>query len=141
MILKDEIVLRAGVMNRNNRIYSQDVVNKINEHLQEKVNSGCFFGEPANEGCSEFGASVRLNNVSHIVTKLYVEGADLKADIRIMDTPNGKVLRDVLTNTPKCFVFRPRSFGTVGPAGNVLDCTVVAFDAILAINDSFLGII
>jgi len=140
--LEGELVLKAGVVNRNGRYYDQDTLNLMAKQFEERKKSTPSFGEIFNdEKASRNYLDVNLRNVSHETESLYVEGDVLKADIRILDTPSGNLLNDMLSTTPKSFVFRPRGSGHVSPVGKVLDYQLVSVDAVPANDNSYLGIL
>lgn len=142
LTLKGESVIKAGVINRNGRYYDQDTINKMVEQFVEMTKKLPSLGEILNdEKASRHYLDVNLRNVSHETQRLYVDGDVLKADIRIIDTPSGNLLNDMLTATPKSFVFRPRGSGYVSAAGKVLDYSLVSVDAVPANDNSYLGIL
>lgn len=142
LILKGEVVLKAGVLNKNGRVYSHEAMLSMHNQIQEKIKKpGTFLGEfgyPA----IDYNFDVSLNKVSHTITDSRIEGDLLKVDLRTLDVPSGNILREFLEKTPKSFVFRPRGHGHLSPAGKVgIDYKIVSIDAIPATDDAFLGII
>lgn len=53
---------------------------------------------------------VRLENLSHEIKRLYMKGDYLIADVRIMDTPRGRILKDLIAKDKNSISFRP--YGT-----------------------------
>ena len=39
---------------------------------------------------------INLRNASHMVTDIWMEGKDVKGKIRVLDTPSGKVLQELV---------------------------------------------
>lgn len=93
--LKGQIVEVLDKPNINGRIYTKECIeNSVlnNPLIQERLKLHCLFGIFNLNGNEE----VTLNNTSHCVTNLYIEDNCLKADIDILDTPNGRMLKEHL---------------------------------------------
>lgn len=84
-------VCDADIPNKNHRIYPKEV-------LEEQVRRFNQKAEPM-VGCTGTPASniVELNKISHQVTKLYMEGSSLMAEIEILQTPAGKDLEALVS--------------------------------------------
>lgn len=81
--------------NRNGRIYTTQLVQDkiINDIVvKEQLEQHMMFGEfkPDCNYC------IDASRVSHAISNLYIEGDKLKADIDILDTPNGRVVMEYL---------------------------------------------
>lgn len=97
-------ILTINELNKNNRIYPRELVEKMVE-TQKEVYFG-MIGMP--EGID---ASVDFTNVSHACDNLRIEGDKLLADVKIMDTPKGKLLTECLKLNPNG-AFRTAGYGT-----------------------------
>lgn len=128
-------VLKAGVKNKNNRIYPKEILHKIVDDCQNRIDEGIFYGEI---GHSDHNG-ISLNNISHKVDELKVEEDSLIAHIETVETSSGKTLRDLEEQIKSgAIVFRPKGFGTLDENGCVNeDYQILSFDAIPSSEDSF----
>jgi hypothetical protein len=55
---------------------------------------------------------INLRNVSHLVTDIWWEGNDVMAKIKILDTPSGKVVKDLINSGVKLGI-SSRGMGSV----------------------------
>ena len=87
------IFMQADKLNRNGRIYPFNVLDKeASRYNAEYVNKNRAFGElghPENP-------QINLDRVSHMITKLYADGKNFIGKAKIMDTPNGKIVKSLL---------------------------------------------
>jgi len=94
--LKGQVVEILDKPNRNGRIYTTQLVqDKILNDIvvKEQLEQHSMFGEFKPDYSSY---CVDASKVSHAVSKLYIEGDNLKADIDIIDTPNGRAVMEYL---------------------------------------------
>ena len=82
----------ADKKNGNGRVYPHEVLKReINNYMQVVKD---------NRACCEldhlFGSVVNLKNVSHIVTDIWWEGKDVMGKIKVLDTPSGRILKDLI---------------------------------------------
>lgn len=83
-----------------NRIYPKPVVEKAVEAYREKIDLGIAFGEFESE-VTDVNPLIRLDRVSHLVTEMYFDQDDLFAEIKILNTPMGLILEQLVTfNAP-----------------------------------------
>ena len=78
--------------NGNQRIYSNTLLKREVTKLQGQVNERRLLGEldhPSDE-------VVHLGNVSHIITKLYMDDNFVMGEGEVLNTPSGKVLTELL---------------------------------------------
>jgi hypothetical protein len=87
------IFMQAEKQNRNGRVYPMNVLSKeASRYNQEYVQKNRAFGElghPENP-------QINLDRVSHMITKLYADGTNFIGKAKIMDTPNGKIVKSLL---------------------------------------------
>jgi hypothetical protein len=87
------IFLQADIKNQNGRVYPFPVlkkqVRKFNENFVQKDRALGELGHPA-------GPTVNLDRVSHIITELYEDGKNFIGKAKIIDTPNGKIVKNLL---------------------------------------------
>ena len=80
---------RADEENNNKRIYPKALLTREVEKLTESMNNRRLMGEldhPQHD-------SVKLSNVSHLITKLDVKGNEIIGEAEILNTPMGQVAR------------------------------------------------
>lgn len=102
-------LLQVDVPNKNNRIYPKKVIEKAIQDCHE-VFGGIDFTE------FEKG-KILFSKVSHVVANLRLEKDCLWGDIKLLKTPNGKVLKKLLETTPKEVAFRTSGIGEIKMVG------------------------
>lgn len=101
----------------------QGTVGNIKD-LIEKSNDG-LFGELGHPDSFD----VSLSNVSHVIKNIKEKNNKLYADIKILDTPKGNLLKNsMIVGYPISFSARGR--GNVDSNGNITDYKVVGWDAV-----------
>lgn len=113
-------LLHIGVPNKNNRIYPIETVEAIIEQAKTR---GPILGQV---GLPDDVLKVSMSNVSHMVENLRIEGEYLVGNIKVLDTPAGKVLAPILSN----YEFRPCGTGIVSADGIVSDYKLTSIDAL-----------
>lgn len=87
------IFMQAEKQNRNGRVYPMNVLAKeADRYNKEYVQKNRAFGElghPENP-------QINLDRVSHMITKLYPDGTNFIGKAKILDTPNGKIVKSLL---------------------------------------------
>jgi len=87
------IFMQGDVKNRNGRIYPSSVIAKEVERYNENfVMKKRAFGELGHPD----GPSINLDRVSHMITDLRQEGSNFVGRAKIMDTPMGKVVKNLM---------------------------------------------
>jgi len=87
------IFMQSDIKNQNGRIYPfsvlQKQVKKFNEKFVKQDRALGELGHPA-------GPTVNLDRVSHIITELQEDGKNFIGKAKIIDTPNGKIVKNLL---------------------------------------------
>ena len=87
------IFMQAEKQNRNGRVYPMHVLSKEAERYnRDYVSKGRAFGElghPENP-------QINLDRVSHMITSLKPDGTNFIGKAKILDTPNGKIVKSLL---------------------------------------------
>jgi len=82
----------ADKQNGNGRVYPYDVLNREVKNYKKIVED--------NRACGELDhpddSVVNLKNVSHIVTDVWWEGKDVMGKIKVLDTPSGRTLKELI---------------------------------------------
>jgi hypothetical protein len=87
------VLQRAGSKNQNGRIYPRHILEReCRKYEQEYIKQNRALGELDHPESSV----VNLNNVSHNVLKIWWEGEDLKGAVQILETPSGKILKELI---------------------------------------------
>jgi hypothetical protein len=128
--------------NLNHRIYPRAVFEKALKEYEEKyVKDRRALGEL---GVGET-PTINLKNVSHMVTSFSWDGDIVDAEIEVLDTPQGKVLKDMLENGFDLTVV-PRGIGSLklneetGVNEIQDDYEISSFDVIPSEQNSFRGL-
>ena len=105
------VFLQAEVKNRNGRIYPMAVLEKeVSRYNKEYVNKNRAFGELGHPD----GPTVNLERVSHMITKLHPDGKNFIGEAKIMDTPYGKIVKNLINEGAKLGV-SSRGMGSLEP--------------------------
>lgn len=87
------IFMQAEKVNRNGRIYPMNILSKeADRYNREYVQKNRAFGElghPENP-------QINLDRVSHMITSLHPDGTNFIGKAKILDTPNGKIVKSLL---------------------------------------------
>ena len=125
------VMQRAGAKNQNGRTYDKDIlVREVKKYMEEFVNNGNAFGELDHPDDSV----INLKNVSHIVTDCWWEGKDVMGKIKVLDTPSGRILKDLINAGVKLGI-SSRGLGSVKESmgGGIVvqeDFELICFDMV-----------
>jgi hypothetical protein len=114
----------------NGRTYTTEVAREmIEQHYKRHIQTGKAsfgqFGYPTEESKQ---ATIDLNSVSHVVESLRVEDGKLVGTIRVLGSPLGNILKELLlNNTPNCG-FRPRGLACVTHEGVIFNYEYISID-------------
>jgi hypothetical protein len=87
------IFMQAEEKNRNGRVYPFGVLNKeVERYNSDYVNKNRAFGELGHPD----SPTINLDRVSHMITKLYPDGNNFIGKAKILDTPNGQIVKSLL---------------------------------------------
>ena len=107
------VFMQAETKNRNGRVYPLDVLQKeVARYNKELVESKRAFGELGHPE----GPTVNLDRVSHMIEELVPEGKDIIGKAKILDTPNGKIVKELLNAGAKLGV-SSRGMGSLEKRG------------------------
>ena len=105
------VFLQAEVKNRNGRIYPMTVLEKeVGRYNKEYVQKNRAFGELGHPD----GPTVNLERVSHMITKLHPDGKNFIGEAKILDTPYGKIVKNLINEGAKLGV-SSRGMGSLEP--------------------------
>ena len=112
------IFMQADIKNRNGRIYPVGTLAKeVKRYNEQFINKKRAFGELGHPG----GPTVNLERVSHMITSLKPEGKNFIGEAKIMDTPYGKIVKNLIDEGAQLGV-SSRGMGSLqsGAQGNVV---------------------
>ena len=105
------VFMEADIKNRNNRMYPMAVLEKeVKRYNKEYIQQKRAFGELGHPD----GPTVNLERVSHLITKLYPDGKQFVGEAKIMDTPFGKIVKNLIDEGAKLGV-SSRGMGSLEP--------------------------
>ena len=108
------VFMQAETKNRNGRVYPLGVLQKeVTRYNKELVSKNRAFGELGHPD----GPTVNLDRVSHMIEELIPEGNNIIGKAKILDTPNGKIVKELLNSGAKLGV-SSRGMGTLEKKGN-----------------------
>lgn len=105
----ETIWMQGNIENRNGREYPFSVLESAaNKYITEKVEQNRAFGELGHPN----GPAINLDRVSHLITSLKAEGSNYVGRAKIMDTPHGKIVKNLMDEGAK-FGVSSRGLGSV----------------------------
>lgn len=121
------IFIQGGVKNANRRIYPVNEITTAVERINEEVTNGySVLGELDHPD----DLQINLDRVTHMITEMYMEGANGFGKLKILPTPMGQLVRTMLENGVKLGV-SSRGSGNVNEAtGHVSDFNIVTVDIV-----------
>ncbi len=116
------VFIQGAEPNRNRRVYPMNVLEKeVGRYVQESVTQNRALGELNHPE----GPNINLDRVSHIITELKRNGKCYYGRAKILETPNGKIVQNLLAEGVKIGV-STRGMGSV-----------VEKDGIMEVQDDF----
>jgi len=87
------VFLQADIKNRNGRVYPKEILQKeVSRYNREFINKRRAFGELGHPD----GPVVNLERVSHMITDLHPDGSNFVGEAKVMDTPYGKIVKNLI---------------------------------------------
>ncbi len=119
------VFMQAEQKNRNGRIYPKAILkNQVNKYIADYVDQNRAFGELGHPD----GPIVNLERVSHMIKELKEDGNNYIGKAKIMDTPYGKIVKNLIEEGAKLGV----SSRGMGSLKNIGGTNVVQKDFYLA---------
>ena len=92
------IFMQADVKNRNGRVYPMEILEKeVTKYNKNFIKENRAFGELGHPE----GPTVNLERVSHMITELHPDGKNFIGEAKIMDTPMGKIVKNLMDEGAK----------------------------------------
>ena len=95
------IFLQGDIKNRNGRVYPVEILQKeVDRYNKEFINENRGYGELGHPE----GPTVNLERVSHMVTSLKRDGKNFVGEAKVMSTPMGKIVENIMDDGGKLAV-------------------------------------
>ena len=93
------VFMQSDIKNRNGRIYPEEVMKKeVNTDIEKEfVEKDRAFGELGHPD----GPTINLDKVSHMITKLEQDGKNFMGRAKILSTPNGQIVKNLINDGAK----------------------------------------
>jgi hypothetical protein len=92
------IFMQSEQTNRNGRFYPKELLAKeVNRYNEDYVQRGRAFGELGHPD----GPQINLERVSHMIKELKEDGSNFVGKAKIMDTPYGKIVKNLIDEGAK----------------------------------------
>ena len=124
------ICQKAGTKNGNGRVYRKETLQRELENYQAAVRERRSLGELDHPDDSV----INLKNASHYVTKIWWDGDNVMGKIKVLDTPSGLILKELVKAGVKLGI-SSRGLGSVneGKDGTIMvedDFQLICFDMV-----------
>ena len=92
------IFMQVDIKNRNGRVYPYEVLEKeVQKYNKNFINEKRAYGELGHPD----GPTVNLERVSHMITKLYPDGKNFMGEAKILGTPMGNIVKNLMDEGAK----------------------------------------
>ena len=107
------VFLQAEQKNRNGRVYPLETMSKeVDRYSKQYIDTNRAFGELGHPD----GPTINLERVSHMVKELKQDGANFIGKAKIMETPYGKIVKNLIDEGAKLGV-SSRGMGSLKTLG------------------------
>jgi hypothetical protein len=107
------VFMQSEIKNRNGRVYPKEIMQKeVNRYRKEFVEKDRAFGELGHPE----GPTINLDKVSHLITSLEEDGNNYIGRAKILSTPNGQIVRNLIDDGAKLGV-SSRGLGSLEEKG------------------------
>ena len=87
------VFMQSDLKNRNGRVYPKSVMEtEVKRYTKENIDRKRAFGELGHPD----GPTINLERVSHMITELSMDGSNVMGKAKIMDTPYGKIVKNLM---------------------------------------------
>ena len=108
------VFMQGEIKNRNGRVYPMQVLDEqVKKYTDNYVNQNRAYGELGHPS----GPTINLERVSHMITDLTKDGTNYIGEAKIMDTPYGKIVKNLMDEGAKLGV-SSRGMGSLKQNGN-----------------------
>jgi hypothetical protein len=120
------ICIQGDIRNANQRVYSSREIDRAVKTLNEQISGGYSV-------CGEVDhpqdLKINLDRVSHIITKMWMDGPNGYGKLKVIPTPMGNIVQTMLESGVKLGV-SSRGSGEVDSNGNVQGFEIITVDIV-----------
>lgn len=122
------IFIQGDIRNQNQRVYPRREIERAVIEMNKRL-SGDQPTPILGECDHPEELSINLDRVSHLITEMWMEGADGYGKLKIIPTPMGNIIKTLLQSGAKLGV-SSRGSGNVGDDGSVSEFEIVTVDIV-----------
>lgn len=119
-------MMASEQLNLNQRVYPRNEIERAVALINTRCTEGAFVMGELNHPDN---LSIDLKNVSHIITEAYMDGDNAMGRCKILNTPSGMIVRQLIEGGVKLGV-SSRGTGNVTNEGRVEDFNFVTVDIV-----------
>ena len=120
------ICIQGDIRNANQRVYSSQEIGKAVKTLNEQISGGySVLGEVDHPD----DLKINLDRVSHMITKMWMDGPNGYGKLKILPTPMGNLVQTMLESGVKLGV-SSRGSGEVDSQGRVQGFEIITVDVV-----------
>ena len=124
MSKKTVCLLVVGEANINGNIYTQEMADSIIRSVEER---GYWYGKKGSLSEEDFGSGIVINDITHKVNKVWMEGKKVMAEVESESTPKGKEFEKEMDD----YKFKAEGTGNIDSSTNKMyNFKLVAINAI-----------
>ena len=121
------IFIQGGVKNANERIYPVSEIDRAVETLNKQISEGySVLGEVDHPD----DLKINLDRVSHMITSMWMDGANGFGKLKILPTPMGQLVKTMLESGVKLGVSSRGSGNVSDMDGKVSDFEIITVDIV-----------
>ena len=108
------ILMQGNLQNKNGRVYPTAILAKeVDRYNREFVQQKRALGHPS-------GPTINLERVSHMIIDLHQEGDNFVGKVKIMDTPYGNIVKNLMKEGAK-LGFSSRGMGSLVKKNGIME--------------------
>ncbi len=120
------ICIQGDIRNANQRVYSSQEIGRAVKTLNEQISGGySVLGEVDHPQ----DLKINLDRVSHMITKMWMDGPNGYGKLKILPTPMGQLIQTMSESGVKLGV-SSRGSGEVDGSGNVRGFEIITVDVV-----------
>ena len=120
------ICIQGDIRNANQRVYSSQEIGRAVKTLNEQIAGGySVLGEVDHPQ----DLKINLDRVSHMITKMWMDGPNGYGKLKVLPTPMGQLISTMLESGVKLGV-SSRGSGEVDSSGNVQGFEIITVDVV-----------
>jgi hypothetical protein len=121
------IFIQGGVRNQNERVYPVSEIDKAVQTLNQQITEGySVLGEVDHPD----DLKINLDRVSHMITSMWMDGANGFGKLKILPTPMGQLVKTMLESGVKLGVSSRGSGNVSDTDGRVSDFEIITVDIV-----------